>query len=934
MNTLKRFLCIFLAIILLFTSGIAPLLTVSVLASEEVGFNEGNTSDADTSMQTGSPPEADTDTDTGDAPEADTDTGTGDAPEADTDTDTGDAPEADTDTGTGDAADVDIEIGDPPEADTGDAADTDIETGTPPEADTNHVPKSDTGTQTGRAPDTDTETGDAPEADTVYTYAFKDNTIEVTAEISPDSVFSQDETEVENAEIHLDADTTGNDCFSQLLEDYDGEALTVDLSFRTEDGETVEQVNGSTELTLTIPETDESAVIHNVEVYHYAPDGAIEQIEEIIVDSEARTVSFSADELGAYAVRYTVDFYFDGREFHMVGGATLLLSELFRQLGIDRDAADVEQIDFTDNSLIQFTRYKDGVDWVMQSLAPFDTQETLTLIFSDGERLVIPVTDDETTYSETSNLADLMTNWKIKVGDIVFSDDTVDENTVIEYKEGMQYSLELSFAEKPTLGFSTPETNPPEMFYQLPSLFYVPSDFTVPLMVKLGRKGVLADNIVSVAEGSIDGGTGDKLILGGTFTTAPDADGKTYAFLKLRWNWEDTAHWGYFRDSSQANLKIIVNGVFQDEEPHVLSINGKDIKIRKEDLHNAIVNKAGKYNPVENVIGYTVTVSSQGTTSDITLTDTLGSALTYNGDITFDADASKNTAGTVPVINKKTGNTFNVVIPAMKDGDALVFTYSATVDYDGIAVSGNPTFEETGNTAQIVGDSYTLNNVAQYHETDIEFCDLEKNCINKEKQLIAGNLSYVLTWEIKTNQRAMYPLADTTITDTIGENIQEISKYTGSGVTVECYSENNELCETRRVNWEDLGVDLAKDVTWTYHIPDTDPLYRYVLTYKTIVDMSSQTETVVADNSAEGKGGIDYDRAVLPPPGPGGIGITKKATNIGSTHVTWEITLTVSGTVIMNPGFRTKKWLLLSWIAGRIEPERSQLYEEKRIHAR
>ena len=37
---------------------------------------------------------------------------------------------------------------------------------------------------------------------------------------------------------------------------------------------------------------------------------------------------------------------------------------------------------------------------------------------------------------------------------------------------------------------------------------------------------------------------------------------------------------------------------------------------------------------------------------------------------------------------------------------------------------------------------------------------------------------------------------------------------------------------------------------------------------------------------------------------------------------------------IMNPGFRTKKWLLLSWIADRIEPERSQLYEEKRIHAR
>ncbi|WP_316611062.1 hypothetical protein, partial [uncultured Ruminococcus sp.] len=256
---------------------------------------------------------------------------------------------------------------------------------------------------------------------------------------------------------------------------------------------------------------------------------------------------------------------------------------------------------------------------------------------------------------------------------------------------------------------------------------------------------------------------------------------------------------------------------------------GKDIAVRREDVHNATVSKDGQYHLETGVIDYQVAVSSQGTTSDITLTDTLGSALDYltdaqhNGGVVFDAAASVNSANTAPVITQKTGNTFSVVIPQMNDGDRLVFNYSAKVDYNRIAVSGAPTFEETGNTAQIFGDSYTVDNTAMYHEDHIEFSDLEKNLIHKQQKTVNGIFGYVLTWEIDTNKRAQFPLAGTVLTDTIGETVQSISKYTGDGVTIRCYSDDGVLRDTRSVSWAELGVDLQNDVTWTYRIPDTDP---------------------------------------------------------------------------------------------------------------
>ena len=721
----------------------------------------------------------------------------------------------------------------------------------------------------------------APEEPDGTVYTFEHETLTAEALVSSDSLFTVDDTPLDAGDVYMTGDTEDADRFSALLDGYDGELRTVDLSFCDENGDPVEQASGSTQLTLTVPMDGEGAVLRDVELYRWVEaenggEGTVERIEDVSVDKTACTVTFDVDGLGAYALRFTVDYYYDGQEYHMCGGTTMLLSELFQQLSIELDAADVVDIAFTTEGLLSFTRYEDGVDWVIQSLAPFDTDETMTLTFADGRKLEILVRDDQGAQSSSTNLDDFMTGWKLTIGDTVFSSESVTDDTVIEYKAGMLYSMELNFAERPELGFDTPATNPPEMYYQLPDNFVVPDDFVMALNVSLGRKGVLADNMLSV----------EKRI--GT-------DGQEHQFLVLRWNWEDTTHWGFFCDSSQAKLKLVINGVFQDTEPQVLSINGKDVAIRKENLHNAVVNKMGVYNPQTGIIAYTVTVSSNGTTSDITLTDTPGRALVYQGDVAYDSAASTNRSGTVPQITARTGNTFSVVIPEMNDGDLLVFRYSAQVNYDAIAVSGNPSFEETGNTAQIFGDSYTLDNIALYHETDIEFSDLEKNVVSKRQETIDGKYSYILSWEIETNKRAQFPLADTTITDTIAPAIESFSRYYGDGLTVKCYAASGALEDTRQISWADLGVDLADDTTWTYHIPDTDPQYRYVLTYDTIVDMSAQTNTVVAENTAEGKGGIDSDRAVLTLPGVAGFSVSKKATNVDSTHVTWEITMTVSG---------------------------------------
>ena len=85
-------------------------------------------------------------------------------------------------------------------------------------------------------------------------------------------------------------------------------------------------------------------------------------------------------------IGYTVDFHNGDVVFSIPGESSILLSELFAELGYDYDVADVESVSFSDPTLVQVEAVEG--DWLLTSIAPFDTDETLTIVFKDGTAIL------------------------------------------------------------------------------------------------------------------------------------------------------------------------------------------------------------------------------------------------------------------------------------------------------------------------------------------------------------------------------------------------------------------------------------------------------------------------------------------------------------------------------------------------------------------
>jgi hypothetical protein len=130
-------------------------------------------------------------------------------------------------------------------------------------------------------------------------------------------------------------------------------------------------------------------------VVHFRKDGTTELLD--VVDGVFTTDSFSP-----FTGCYTVDFHYEGADFSIVGGSGIWLSVLTEALDLDSlEGFEVEAVDsvaFSDPSLIEVSQGINeygGADWLLRSLAAFDTNETLTITLNDGRRVVMGVTDDQ-----------------------------------------------------------------------------------------------------------------------------------------------------------------------------------------------------------------------------------------------------------------------------------------------------------------------------------------------------------------------------------------------------------------------------------------------------------------------------------------------------------------------------------------------------------
>lgn len=135
-------------------------------------------------------------------------------------------------------------------------------------------------------------------------------------------------------------------------------------------------------------------------------------------------IAFDAESFSVYGVVYTVDFTYDGFTYCIEGGSSICLSELAQILGryeTDLDKAfsigNVSNVSFTDYDLVKIEKQADE-DWLLTSLAPFTSEETLTIEMNNGVTFIVDVTDaagDEWTISGTKATA-AFTNTR-KTGD-------------------------------------------------------------------------------------------------------------------------------------------------------------------------------------------------------------------------------------------------------------------------------------------------------------------------------------------------------------------------------------------------------------------------------------------------------------------------------------------------------------------------------------
>ena len=128
-----------------------------------------------------------------------------------------------------------------------------------------------------------------------------------------------------------------------------------------------------------------------VNVYHMYDEDDYTQYEALpCTVKEDGTVTFETDSFSEFY--FTVDFHNGDKVFSIEGMSSVLLSEVFSRLEIEENALDATSVVFSDPSLISIEQQDNG-DWLLTSLAAFNTEETLTVTFSDGHQYVMTVTD-------------------------------------------------------------------------------------------------------------------------------------------------------------------------------------------------------------------------------------------------------------------------------------------------------------------------------------------------------------------------------------------------------------------------------------------------------------------------------------------------------------------------------------------------------------
>lgn len=420
---------------------------------------------------------------------------------------------------------------------------------------------------------------------------------------------------------------------------------------------------------------------------------------------------------------------------------------------------------------------------------------------------------DEVDANDNTKLINFITGATIAGPDI-----EVEGNTWRNLKQGVTYALTLDFLERSGEG-GLQFLDDGTMTYTLPAgLVGIATDKKIPITVAVagGQSYTVNDNPFTVSE-----------------------DGKTITF---QFNKSDP----YYTDLiSTSNTSIYLNFDVQFDgtvKEGNLDFGRNVIKtIDVSDSHHASVTKDGWYSAADNKMHYYVNVTSDGISKNISLADTVGSALAIDMDSITISGAEWSTA---PQPN---GDGFTAVIKELGHNGVARIEYTATVKPGAADDNGRITADQASNTVTITPPSDDAGPSEDF--TSTKQSEINQITISKTGSAgaVADNKSTV-TWTVTVN-----PDCNAVLKHPISDTIDNNQVLSGTGITVTKYYKDGTSESSVTIPWDQLNVaDVnAAGSTWSYDAPQNDTVAaKYVITYTTEVNTSDFVEDTTVTNTA------------------------------------------------------------------------------------
>lgn len=692
-----------------------------------------------------------------------------------------------------------------------------------------------------------------------------------------------------NAKLEISEVKEGSDKYDELFEKAqaavtDGKDASVpfarffDIAI-VKDGEKI-QPDAPVDVKISFDETVEANKNAVFNAVHIADDGENVDVLDVETDGEeseeavaVNAVQFSAEGFSIYGVTYTVDFeYTDpitGKTYYysIDGESSINLTDLLVVLGIKSEdetakfvAEEVTNVEFSDPELVKVTRKGKTLglfgkaDWLLESLKPFDTEETLTISLKDGGEIVVKVTDENTS---SANLNDF-----IKSATIVADK----EGGVYVLKPGKIYTASITFEEDPD-GFQFDDSG--ELTYTLPDGFTPDGLNSGTFTIKATQYD---EEIGREVEYPVEGNRYE--VVGNQ--------------LKVYLN-TDSPNYHYVTSSANADLNLKITGIFNQNKTNIDWGGGVNTEIKFDTDAGVSVQKSiTNFDAATGTVTYSVSIKAlNGRSTDIVVTDQINGnhvSIDHNVNLSGANMSSEGISYNVVDWNQNTTG-FRFTIPSMESGQEATVTYTAKLKDGYDTWEGGNTFSaKPGGDNKPDSDSQDLSHYIQ------------KPSISKTSD-VSGvvNGRQTITWTIVATSDDYMTLAGETIKDTIKADSRADMHYSGNGLTI-VVTDANGQSETRYPSWESVGVTNKNlDYSWTYNVPPTDTGDRtYVITYTTEVNVSNMASDAVMKNGVDDKYGHSDGTGTVGPEGDDHKAtIDKIVKEVTADKITWNVELEV-----------------------------------------